>query len=210
MAVVYDPSIIRSVHSLEEAHTGIQSKDFTAFLFAFENMAKHGNQNDTYGVTLVHRHAEVETGSRIFDFGQTLQPFPISDQADNLYGAKIRPKSYALRQKSWMPYEYELGDHDDEMADEFFATSQQLVQQFGLEDYIGLRRYSPDDPEELEITERKGISVKIPWDSSKDEGTQDYKTTFWAFPSGAPRNYRCSCRDTGSSTNSNHNHINAN
>jgi hypothetical protein len=40
MAVVYDPSIIRSVHSLEEAHTGIQSKDFTAFISAFENLAK--------------------------------------------------------------------------------------------------------------------------------------------------------------------------
>jgi hypothetical protein len=72
MAVVYDPSIIRSVHSLEEAHTGIQSKDFTAFLSAFENMAKLGKHNDSYGVTLVHRHTEVEPGSRIFDFGQTL------------------------------------------------------------------------------------------------------------------------------------------
>jgi hypothetical protein len=161
MAVVYDPSIIRSVRSLEEAQTGIQSKDFTAFISAFENMAKLGNQNDS---SLIYRHTEVEAGARIFNFGQTLQPFPISDKADNLYGAKIRPKSYALRQKSWMPYEFELGDCD-ETADEFFATSQQLIQQFELEDYIGLRRYSPDDPEGLEITERKGVSVKIPWDS---------------------------------------------
>jgi hypothetical protein len=63
-----------------------------------------------------------------------------------------------------MPYEFELGDYD-EVADEVFASSQQLVQQFGLEDYIRLRRYSPDDPEKLEITERKEVSVEIPWDS---------------------------------------------
>jgi hypothetical protein len=34
-----------------------------------------------------------------------------------------------------MPYEFELGGYD-ELADEFFASSQQLFQQFGLEDYI--------------------------------------------------------------------------
>lgn len=164
MVVVYDPSIISSVRSLEEAHTGIQYKEFTTFLLAFQNIAKRGNQNDSYGVTLIHRHTEVMPGFRIFDFGQTLQPFPIGDKEDNLYGATIRPKSYAFRQNSWMPYEFELGDHE-EIDEEFFANCQKLVQQFELVDYIGLRRYSPSDPEELEITESKGVSVKIPWDS---------------------------------------------
>jgi hypothetical protein len=56
---------------IKEAHTGIQSKDFTAFLSAFENMTKLGSHNDPI-VTLIHRHTEVEPGSRIFDFGQTL------------------------------------------------------------------------------------------------------------------------------------------
>jgi len=88
----------------------------------------------------------------------------MNDTADNLYGAKIRPKSYALRQSVWKPYEFELGDHDG-MADRFFITVQQLVQQLKLENYIGLRRYSLADSEELEITERKGVSVKILWDS---------------------------------------------
>lgn len=100
----------------------MKSKDFLAFLEAFEIMAKLGKQNDSYGITLIHRHTEVEPGHRIFDFGQTLQPFPISDTADNLYGAKIRPKSYALRQSMWKPYEFELGGHHG-MADEFFASA---------------------------------------------------------------------------------------
>jgi hypothetical protein len=65
---------------------------------------------------------------------------------------------------SWKPYEFELGAYDDS-ADEFFATVKQLVLQFKLDKSIGLRRYSPDNPEELEITERKGISLKIPWNS---------------------------------------------
>jgi len=132
MAVIYDPSIIHSIRSLEEAHTATKSKDFTAFLDAFEDTARLERQNDSYGITLIHRHTEVEPGHRILDFGQTLQPFPMNDTADNLYGAKIRPKSYALRQSVWKPYEFELGDHDG-MADRFFITVQQLVQQFKLE-----------------------------------------------------------------------------
>jgi hypothetical protein len=164
MAVSYDPSIISTIRSLEEAHIATKSKNFATFLSAFETVAIGCKQNDRFGITLVHRHTDVEPGHRIFDFGQTLQPFPLDDMSGDLHGAQIRAKSYALRQSSWKPYEFELGAYDDS-ADDFFAAAKQLIQQYELEDHIGLRRYSPDDPEELEITERKGISLKIPWDS---------------------------------------------
>jgi len=164
MAATYDPSVISFIPSLEEARTATKSDNFQTFLSLFENIAKVQKQNDRYGVTLVHRHTEVEASHRNFDFKQTLQPFPLSDDAQDLYGAEIRPKSYALREMSWKPYEFEIGAYDDS-ANEFFAAVGQLLQQYQLADYIGLRRYSPDDPEELEITERKGISVKVPWNS---------------------------------------------
>lgn len=134
----------------------------------------------------------------------------------------------ALTAGGWKPYEYELGSPDLPQQD-FFADVQALLEQNGSEGlHVGLRRYSPSDPEELEITESGGVSVKIPWNSVSGCGhilsdganlqqvvssSPGYKTTFWAFPSedgGEMRNYRCSCRDTGSSTNPNHKHIDCN
>lgn len=162
MATLYDRSVIPSVKSLEEAHDGIQTTSFDDCLSAFETLVKNCGQNDRYGLTLVHRHTDVEPNTRIFDFGNTLQTFPLQDDAEELHGAKIRPKSYALR-GMWKPYEYELGVRDD--ADDLFLGSvKELLQQHKLDKYVGLRRYSPDDPEELEITEQWGISLKIPLD----------------------------------------------
>jgi hypothetical protein len=45
----------------------------------------------------------------------------------------------------------------------FLQTVQRRIEELGLLN-VGLRRYSPSDPEELEVTETGGISVKIPWD----------------------------------------------
>jgi hypothetical protein len=82
---------------IEEAHTEIQSKDFTAFLSAFENMAKLGNHKDP----IESRSSIVTQGSSPVPGSSILAKLfsHFSDEADNLYGAKIRPKSYALRRK---------------------------------------------------------------------------------------------------------------
>lgn len=79
MTMAYDPSIISTIPSLEQAHTATKSKDFNAFLLAFEEAVRLRKQNDRYGITLVHRHTNVEPGHRIFDFKQTLQPFPFNE-----------------------------------------------------------------------------------------------------------------------------------
>ncbi|KAL5944629.1 hypothetical protein ACKVV1_003437 [Pyricularia oryzae] len=93
------------------------------------------------------------------DFKQTLQPFPLEDSANDLHGASIRPKSLALIDGKWKAYEFELGDYEAPCND-FLADVQALLQSRSLP--VGLRRYSPSDPEELEITESQGVSVKIP------------------------------------------------
>ncbi|KAK3376723.1 hypothetical protein B0T24DRAFT_719015 [Lasiosphaeria ovina] len=209
----YDPQVMVHVPSLEVAHASVfENPSFDQVLSKFRALASKYGQNNTYGLALVHRHAEVSPGHRLMDFKQTLQPFPLNDTADNLHGAPIRAKSLALTAGGWKPYEYELGSPDLPQQD-FFADVQALLEQNGSEGlHVGLRRYSPSDPEELEITESGGVSVKIPWNSVVSP-SPGYKTTFWAFPSedgGEMRNYKCSCRDTGSSTNSNHNHIDCN
>jgi len=99
------------------------------------------------------------------DFGKTLQPLALSDDAQDLYGCPIRPKSYALIEGEWKAYEYELGPPDLNQASisTFFETIQRRIEELRLAN-VGLRRYMPSDPEELEVTETGGISIKIPCD----------------------------------------------
>lgn len=48
-----------------------------------------------------------------------------------------------------------------EKQTQLFKEVEQNLEELGITN-IGLRRYSPDDVEELEVTESGGISVKIP------------------------------------------------
>ncbi|KAK3934867.1 hypothetical protein QBC46DRAFT_272969 [Diplogelasinospora grovesii] len=203
----FDRSILAYVPSLEAAHALVTNNPkFDSFLSEFQTVAAQHQKDDIYRVTLVHRHTEVALDHRIMDFKQTLQTFPLHDSAQDIHGYPIRPKSLVLHEGQWKPYEYEFGASDDSSDSTFLARVQEMIKHHGLE-YVGLRRYSPTDPEELEITASGGISVKVPWNSLL-ETKFSYQQLVWAFPSGQPKNYRCSCRDTGSSTNPNHNHIN--
>lgn len=164
----YDPLVMENISSLEAAHASISNyTSFDTLLSDFRDLALRYDQNNIYGLTLVHRHAQVPPGYRLMDFKQTLQPFPLETSANDLHGAPIRPKSLALIAGEWKPYEFELGVYEAPRND-FLAEVQALLQQHqhGQTSLpVGLRRYSPSDPEELEITERQGVSVKIPWDS---------------------------------------------
>lgn len=164
MALPYDPSVILSIASLETAHQSVTAHPkFDEFLSEYRKLATDCELNDHYGVTLVHRHAHVNESQRLFDFKQTLQPFTISQDAHNLHGCPISPKSLSLQAGRWMPYEYELG-HYENLDAEFLAKVKTLIERFDVNN-VGLRRYPPDDPEELEVTDCAGISVKIPWES---------------------------------------------
>lgn len=164
-SIPYDATIFDSIPSLEDAHDSVQSNPhFGIFLSEFAAIATKYSLNDLFGLSLVHRHATLSPGNRMLDLKQTLQPFPLPDDAQHLHGCPIRPKSYALSQGTWRPYEYELGGSgqvsDLEVA--FFGDVKRQLERLGL-DNIGIRRYQPSDPEELEVTESGGISIKIPW-----------------------------------------------
>lgn len=163
----YDATIFASIPSLEDAHNSVQSNPYFAkFLSDFAAIVTQYSLNDLFGLNLVHRHASLSPGNRMLDLKQTLQPIPLSDDAQYLHGCPIRPKSYALSEGTWRPYEYELGGSkqlsDLEVA--FFDDVKHQLEGLGL-DNIGIRRYQPSDPEELEVTESGGISIKIPWAS---------------------------------------------
>ena len=162
----YDPTIIPRIPSLDTANKSVnENANFPEFLTAFQALITNAGLQDSLGVTLVHRHANVPDGSRLMDFKQTLQSFPLDADAKDLYGHPIRWKSAALDGGNWKPYEYELGDEAvEDMDPKFLIDAKDLLERYGLKN-LGLRRYSPKDPEELEITEKLGISVKIPWDS---------------------------------------------
>lgn len=161
MALVYNPTIFENIPSLEVAlQTGSLNKNFPEFLTQFFRVAAEFSLLDSYGVTLVHRHTKIDQGQRLMDFKQTLQPFPLDGTAQELGGCPIRPKSLALVSGTWNPYEYELGDVEP-LDDSFLTEVGKLISRFNIP-HVGLRRYSPEDPEELEVTERGGISVKMP------------------------------------------------
>jgi hypothetical protein len=173
----YDATIFASIPSLEDAHNSVQSNSgFESFLSEFAAIAAQYSLNDMFGLNLVHRHATLSPGHRMLDLKQTLQPFPLADDAQYLHGCPIRPKSYALSQGIWTPYEYELGGSgqlsDVEVA--FFDDVKCQLQKSGLAN-IGIRRYHPSDPEELEVTEHGGISVKVPWTSVRHPTVSNMK-----------------------------------
>lgn len=158
----YDPAIIRHIPTLEVANKSVKENGaFHEFLADFEALVNGAGLQDSLGITLVHRHATVPSSSRLMDFKQTLQPFPLAADAKDLYGHPIKWKSVTLHGERWMPYEYELGDEPGENP-EFLLAVKGLLKRHGVKN-IGLRRFSPQEPEELEITEKLGISVKIPW-----------------------------------------------
>ncbi|KAG8624319.1 hypothetical protein KVT40_007386 [Elsinoe batatas] len=133
-----------------------------AVLAGFRDLLSENGGNDRYGLTLVHRHANVAPGKRLMDFGRTLQPWNIPDTAEDLHRASIAPKSFASRDNRWKPYEYEIAPAENENL-ALLAEIAMLLESYGCEDVLGIRKFSPTDPEELEITESEGISIKIPW-----------------------------------------------
>jgi len=164
--IPYEASVFQKIPSLDEAHTSTQGNpSFGTFLQEFRQIATNLSFNDCFGLTLVHRHASIAPGQRMVDLKQTLQPLPLADDAQDLHGCPIRPKSYALIEGKWKAYEYELGrlDLNQVSIPIFLQTIQRRIEELGLLN-VGLRRYSPSDPEELEVTETGGISIKIPWD----------------------------------------------
>ncbi|KAM3422717.1 hypothetical protein BST61_g202 [Cercospora zeina] len=168
----YDASVFESIPSLEVAHASVTSNShFEAFLSEFAAIAAASAQNDVFGATLVHRHTRLDQGKRMLDLKQTLQPVPMADSAQDLHGCPIRPKSYALIEGVWKPYEYELGKprRVEDSQVHFFDRIKQRIVDLDMEN-IGLRRYSPTDPEELEITDREGISIKVPLDLASYPG----------------------------------------
>lgn len=68
------------VPSLEVAHASVFENP--SFASNFQALASKHGQNNTYGLALVHRHAEVSPGHRLMDFKQTLQPFPLNDTVE--------------------------------------------------------------------------------------------------------------------------------
>jgi hypothetical protein len=164
--IPYEASVFQKISSLDEAHDSIHENPcFKTLLHEFQQIATGLSLNDCFGLTLVHRHASIASGQRMMDLKQTLQPLPLADDAHDLHGCPIRPKSYALIEGKWKPHEYELGrlDMNQDSIPTFLQAVQRRIEELGLVN-VGLRRYLPSDPEELEVTETGGISVKIPWD----------------------------------------------
>lgn len=164
--IPYEASVFQKIPSLDEAHNSTHGNpSFETFLQEFRQISINLSFNDCFGLTLVHRHATISPGQRMMDLKQTLQPLPLADDARDLHGCPIRPKSYALIDGRWKAYEYELGrlDLNQDSVLMFLQTVQRRIEELGILN-VGLRRYSPSDPEELEVTETGGISVKIPWD----------------------------------------------
>ena len=76
-------------------------------------------------------------------------------------GFPIRPKTLALQDGKWRPYEFEFGLTATVGHEDFMNEVAHLIEGSGLK-HLGLRRYDPQDPEELEVTGEQGFSLKLP------------------------------------------------
>ncbi|CAJ2513281.1 Uu.00g014000.m01.CDS01 [Anthostomella pinea] len=60
----YDPSVIATIGSLEQARLGIQVDNFHVFLEEYRVLAVHHHMNNHFGLTLVHRDTDEGPSSR--------------------------------------------------------------------------------------------------------------------------------------------------
>jgi hypothetical protein len=183
---------------------------------------------DKFGVILVHRHSRLNPGEAMVSYNNTSSPWPSQVRAP--CGGSIIPQSWRMKDGKLQPYEYRFvpsraGLNDALGSYHSFVTEfMKTLEHHDLSSCTGLSLVPESGKECLEITVNSA-NIMIPSDQvSKQRSlpstflTQpqlqsdlldvDTTETMWFFDSNKEsKKFRCTCVNTGSSTNSNHCHI---
>ncbi|KAL2372002.1 hypothetical protein BDBG_03692 [Blastomyces gilchristii SLH14081] len=216
-SAAYDPTIFGNVSSLETAAENFRNLNGVSIVqTTLKSLILQHEVADSFGVALVHRHFDLDNGTVLVEKDMVLSPWACDSSWDK-FGGKIAPISWLCKGDKTFPYEFGFFSYRQAMPmklEEHSAFVQayfDAVKQHGLEEYIGLRRLSGREPEEmLECTEGK-VNINFPISEIPPEFVENGTQTMWFFDGQPPyRMYRCSCINTGSKDNPNHNHIDRN
>ncbi|EER36690.1 conserved hypothetical protein [Histoplasma capsulatum H143] len=184
-SAAYDPTTFANVSSLENAAKGFSNLNGLSIVeTTLKNLILQHEVADIFGVALVHRHFDLDDGTVLVEKDMVRSPWTCNGSWDK-FGGKIAPISWLCKEDKTVPYEF------------------------------GFYSYRQASPTKLE---KHSAFAQAYFDSVKEHGLEEYielvengTQTMWFFDGQPPyRMYRCSCINTGSADNPNHNHIDRN
>lgn len=150
MAARYRPSDYNGLPDLNKAGDMFDSKDGEAFVAnQFRNLFLLHNVDRVFGLTLLHRHFDIDPEERLTEYPGTSVPW-LENSGD--LDPRIQPSNWLLSgDGSFRPYEFHFAE-DDQSDDEadipanpqygaFIDSFQKLLYQEGLVNVFGLTRY---------------------------------------------------------------------
>ncbi|KAK6000666.1 hypothetical protein QM012_003391 [Aureobasidium pullulans] len=213
MAVPSLPDTQEDILSLRQAGDIFQSQQGPSVVdVSLRALIVDHNVADQFGVILVHRHSNLEQGEAMVAFNSTATPWP--SRSCNPCGGSIVPQAWRINNGKLQPYEYRFIPSESgvtNVLDEHSAFVEEFIkaiEHHGLSSCAGLSLVPEGGKECLEITVNS-TNIMIPSDQLQPGQMELGSTeTMWFFDQKEQyRKYKCRCVDTGSSTNSNHNHI---
>lgn len=152
----YSSEVFNKIASLNKANGALHEKGGSDTI---DNVLRplffNHNLADLFGVGLVHRHSNIESGKAMVECNNVSGPWELGSLSK--HGGSIVPLSWTMVEGTIYPYEYVFTNHNQtvpvsvEDCSAFAQAFFEAVQKLGLEQVIGLRRRPAN--EGLEVTE---------------------------------------------------------
>ncbi|KAH8838092.1 hypothetical protein MCOR27_010975 [Pyricularia oryzae] len=202
MIAVQDYSV-DSFNSIGELHTAKEKFDTVggdklveqAFLELFR---RHGVDR-IFGLTMVHRHFELNGKERLVDFQGTAVPW---EEVDELNNPGITAASWEITPQGIRPYEFKLDpasigaqevDFNDPKIQAFAKEFVELTQRAGATGLFGLCVYPGDDFESLIETTQGRANISIPFKPFNNMKDGFVDATWFFSPKIWEARGRCVC-----------------
>ncbi|KAL9049616.1 MAG: hypothetical protein Q9162_007132 [Coniocarpon cinnabarinum] len=148
---------------------------------------KH-NLEAKFGITLLHRHYDIEPHERVVQHGPVMWPWDIGTTQNQVTVALngngyVKPRAWRFAGLDNVPFEYEYTavDKDHELTDaelDFLGEFAKEIHRLGLQDLLGIRDVQNlDKKHTLELTVNRCNVMVDPADKPRDSMTQ----TLWTF-----------------------------
>jgi hypothetical protein len=171
------------------------------------------NIHETYGVSLLHRHFDMDAGEKLVENGSVSAPWAYHQPDDDLYGGSVVPRSWMFSDGALYPYEFGYNSRLSQaypsmpINNDFLAEFHELLEEHHLTDILGLTSVSPLAPGSMkyEKTWGRAMVVFTMAEDALDAMGKETINALWYFGSVKPsaaNGYRvmgcavaCKCHD---------------
>lgn len=141
---------------------------------------------DKLGVRLLHRHFDMNPNERLVEVRKTSFPIEVDVTEEPVipwHAGNIVPQVYRSMGSWLVPCEFawEEGEGADafDFDDQFARRFGELLEEYGMQDLLGLCRRGPEDESHLSMEVTHGrVNVMVPQESI---GAPEHVEAFWAY-----------------------------